>query len=444
MYPLTIKLINNPLIILIMLDIKLVRENPEIIKKDLEKRDRIDKIQELKEVQELDKRWRSSLQEVEQLKKERNIISKEISELKKKGEDASEKLELVKNIPTKIKGLEEGTQEFRKKINKILMNMPNILHDSVPTGLDDTQNVVVKEYGVKPKFDFEPKSHVDILESHDIADIERAGKISGARWYFLLGDLVLLDFALQKLGLDIMYNRGYQLVYPPFAMNRNAYEGVTDLSDFEEVMYKIEDEDLYMIATSEHPLTARFQNEVIDETNLPMKFAGISACFRKEAGSHGKDTKGIFRVHQFNKIEQIVICKQEESWDFIETQLQNAIDIFEALKIPFRVVNVCTGDMGTVAAKKYDLEAWMPVQKTYREMVSCSNCTDYQARRLNIRYRTKDGNKVAHTLNSTAIATSRAMVAIMENFQDEEGNVHVPEVLWPYMNGVKVIKAKSN
>lgn len=426
-----------------MLDIRLIRENPEIIKKDLEKRRRDDKLKELDEIIELDKIWRQSLQEVEKLKQLRNSLSKEVNNLKKSGKDATDVLNQVKEIPLKIKSCEDDVERIKTKINSMLMAMPNILHESVPVGADDSENKVEKLIGKKPVFDFTPISHVDLIENYGVADIERASKISGARWYFLLGDLAMLDFALQKYALDFMYKKGYTIVYPPFMMNKKAYEGVTDLKDFEEVMYKIEGEDLYMIATSEHPLTARFMDEVLDDKSLPQKYVGISACFRKEAGSHGKDTKGIFRVHQFNKIEQIIFCKPEESWALHEELIKNASDLFDSLGIHCRIVNVCTGDIGTVAAKKYDLEAWMPVQNTYREMVSCSNCTDYQARRLNIRYNSGDGNKQVHTLNSTAIATTRAMVAIIENFQDKEGNIHIPKVLHQYTNGVTIISPKK-
>jgi seryl-tRNA synthetase len=425
-----------------MIDIKLVRESPQIIRNDLEKRNRPDKLRELEELISLDKKWKDALSNAEELKRERNILSKEINELKKAGKDATEKLNLVKNIPAKIKVLDEDVEEYKKRINEILMGMPNILHESVPIGADDKDNKVERVFGKKPYFNFEPKSHVDIIESYGLVDLERAAKISGARWYFLTGDLAMLDFALQKYALDFMHKKGYSVVYPPIMMGKKAYEGVTDLKDFEDAIYKIEGEDLYMIATSEHPLTARFSDEVIEDKNLAMKFAGVSPCFRKEAGAHGKDTKGIFRVHQFNKIEQIIFSKPEDSWRYHEELIQNAIEIFESLGFHFRIVNVCTGDIGTVAAKKYDLEAWMPVQNAYREMVSCSNCTDYQARRLNIKYNTGDGNKYIHTLNSTALATTRVIVAIIENFQDKDGNIHIPKVLLPYMNGLEMITPK--
>ena len=423
-----------------MLDIKLIRENPEIVRKDLEKRKDTEKLKLLEKVIKLDKEWRKLKSEEDQLRKKRNELSKQISQLKKQGKDTTSLLNEVKEIPKKI---EESTQKrtnLEKEIRHILMTLPNILHESVPYGESDEDNEVVQLFGQKPEFDFTPKSHVDLLEIIDGADIERAAKISGSRFYFLKNDLLLLDLALQKYALDFLIKRGFTPVQPPFMMNRKSYEGVTDLNDFEDVMYKIENEDKYLIATSEHPLTAMFMDEIID-LEKPIKMAGISPCFRKEAGSHGKDTKGIFRVHQFTKIEQIIISKQEDSWKHHEELIKNAEDFFSSLNLHFRKVNICTGDIGTVAAKKYDLEVWMPVQNKYREVVSCSNCTTYQSRRLNLRYREGNELKYAHTLNSTCVATSRALVAILENFQDKQGNIKIPEVLQPYMDNKKIIKA---
>lgn len=423
-----------------MIDIKQVRENSEIYLKDLEKRKVPDKIKWLKDLVKLDQKWRQvkfDLQKVVHLKKE---ISMEISEMKKKEEDITLKLKRLRQIPETIEVYEAEMDKMEEKINYYLMRLPNLLHESVPQGDSEEDNEVVNLYGKKPTFDFEPKSHVDLLKELDIADIERAGKISGSRFWFLKGTLAELDLALQKYAVDFMTKRGYILIHPPFMMNREAYEGVTDLSDFENVMYKIDGEDLYLIATSEHPLTAMFYNEIMDEKQFPIKMAGISTCFRKEAGSHGKDTKGIFRGHQFNKIEQVIICKPEESWTFHEELIKNMSDFFESLNLHFRQVNICTGDIGTVAAKKYDLEVWMPVQKTYREVGSCSNCTDYQARRLKMRYKTNKDTIIPHTLNSTCVATSRALVAILENYQQKEGSIKIPNVLVPYMNGKLMIK----
>lgn len=422
-----------------MLDIKLVRENPEVIKKDLQKRDRSDLIKKLEKARELDIKWRESLQNEEDLRRRRNVLSKEISELKKQGKNAGQKLALVKGIPDKIRSAEEVTSALKAELDSILMALPNILHESVPVGADDTQNKEEKAWGKKPKPDFKIKSHVDLLEEYDLADTKKAGEVAGSRFYYLKKDLVMLDFALQKFALDILHKKGFILMSPPYMLRKEAYETMVSMEDFEEVMYKIEDEDLYLIATSEHPIGVYHINETLEAKHLPLKYAGISPCFRKEAGSHGKDTKGIFRVHHFNKIEQFVFCRPENSWKIHEELRENAEEIFKKLELPYHLVNVCTGDMGSIAAKKYDIEVWMPVQKKYREVVSCSNCTDYQARRLNVKYEEGGERKLVHTLNSTAIATSRVIVAIMENFQNKDSSFSIPRALQPYMNGIKVI-----
>jgi seryl-tRNA synthetase len=315
----------------------------------------------------------------------------------------------------------------------------------VPFGNDESGNVQVKNWGAIPKFDFEIKNHIDLGLNLDIIDIERAGKVTGSRFFYLKGAGVLLDMALMSFALEEITKKDYVPVEPPYLMRREPYEGVTALGDFEEVLYKIENEDLYLIATSEHPMAAMFMNEVLKEGDLPLKLAGISTCFRKEAGAHGKDTRGMFRTHQFNKIEQFVFCTPKESWGLHEELLSNAESLVQKLGLPYRVVNVCTGDIGTVAAKKYDIEVWMPAQNAYREVVSCSNCTDYQARRLGIRYREKEGappKGFLHTLNSTAIATGRTIVAIMENFQQEDGSIVVPEVLRKYMHDIEKISVE--
>jgi seryl-tRNA synthetase len=325
------------------------------------------------------------------------------------------------------------------------MRLPNLLHESVPTGKDENDNVQVRSWGEIPKFSFPVKDHINLGLSLDIMDIERAGKIAGARFFYLKREGVFLDMALMNFALEEMVKKGYTPIEPPFLMRREPYEGVVAISDFEDVLYKIEKEDLYLIATSEHPMAAMFMNEVLKAEDLPLKLVGVSANFRKEAGAHGKDTRGIFRTHQFNKIEQFIFCKPEDSWKMHEELIQNAEELIQKLGLPYRVVNDCTGDIGTVAAKKYDIEAWMPAQNAFREIISCSNCTDYQARRLNIKYREKEGEPpkgFVHTLNSTAIATGRTIVAILENYQQKDGSVGVPEVLRKYMGGIKKIEPK--
>jgi seryl-tRNA synthetase len=426
-----------------MLDINLIREKPQVVKKDLVKRGDKERLKWIDEIRKKDEQWRKLRQKADSLRKQRNIISLKINESKKAGKNIKELLKKAKEIPQKIEKGEEKAAGLKIEIDSRLTRLPNILDKSVPKGKDETQNKEIRKSGRIPKFNFQQKNHVELLEKLGMADFDRSGKISGNGFYFLKGDAVLLEQALLRFSLEIIRSKNYIPVYPPLMMRRKAYEGVTDLADFESMMYKIEDQDEYLIATSEHPLTAQHFNEVLEEKNLPFKYAGISPCFRKEIGTHGIDEKGVFRVHQFNKIEQIIICKPKDSWKLHEELIKNAEEIFKALGLPYRIVNICTGDIGTVAAKKYDLEAWLPHQKKYREMGSCSNCTNYQARRLKIRFRDKDGKlKLVHTLNSTAIAAGRALVAILENFQTEQGTVRIPKVLWPYMSGIKELKKK--
>jgi len=422
-----------------MLDIKLFREAPELVKKNYAKRKDPKLIKNVDELIKNDKDWRASLKKLEELKRLRNEVSQQVPKLK--GVEKQKKIDEMKKNNEAIAKQESQVEKLKNEINQLLLRLPNLLHESVPYGKDDSENVELRKWGVIKK-DYKPKSHVDILTEYDLGDTDKASEVSGARFYYLKGDLVLLDYALMRFALDKLVNKGFTAVEPPYMLRKEPYEGVTDLADFKDVMYKIEGEDLYLIATSEHPIAAMHMNEVLDKKKIPLKYAGISPCFRKEAGAHGKDTKGIFRVHTFNKVEQFVYCKPEESWKIHEELIKNAEEIFKELEIPYRVVNICTGDIGIVAAKKYDIEAWYPTQGTYREVVSCSNCTDYQARRLNIKYLNDRGEKeCVHTLNSTAIATSRVMVAIIENFQNPDGSISIPKALWPYMNK-KIIKKK--
>jgi seryl-tRNA synthetase len=428
-----------------MLDIKLIRENPEFVKNNLAKRGNPENGKMLEALIALDAEWRQNLSKLNDLRHERKMMTAEIGKLKKAGKDAGEELEKAKSLDSESTSIQAKVAEAEGKTHEYLMQLPNLLHESVPVGKDDSGNVEVRSWGVIPKFGFDVKNHIDLGLNLDIIDVERAGKVTGSRFFYLKGEGVLLDMALMSFALEEMTKKGYLPVEPPYLMRRDAYEGVTALGDFEEVLYKIEDEDLYLIATSEHPMAAMYMNEVLKEEELPLKLAGISACFRKEAGAHGKDTRGMFRTHQFNKIEQFVFCTPEESWKLHEELLRNAEELVQKLGLPYRVVNVCTGDIGTVAAKKYDIEAWMPAQNAYREVVSCSNCTDYQARRLGIRYREKEGAPTKgflHTLNSTAIATGRTIVAILENFQQEDGTIVVPEVLRKYMHDIEKISLK--
>ena len=428
-----------------MLDIKLIRENPELVRKNLKRREEPELLNMLDELIECDKLWRKHLTKLNSLRHERNRITTEIVKLKKKGEDITSMVSKAKEIDKEITSLEKLVDEYQEKIHYYLMRIPNLLHESVPTGKDEHDNVTVRTWGEIPQFDFPVKDHIDLGLTLDIMDIERASKVAGARFFYLKREGVLLDIALLNFALEEMIKKGYMPIEPPFLMRRKPYEGVTSLSDFEDSLYKIENEDLYLIATSEHPMAAMFMNEVLNADDLPIKLVGISPNFRKEAGAHGKDTRGIFRTHQFNKVEQFIFCKPEDSWKLHEELIRNAEELVKKLGLPYRVVNVCTGDLGTVPAKKYDIEVWMPAQKLYREIGSCSNCTDYQARRLNIRYREKEGappKGFVHTLNSTALATGRTMVAILENYQQKDGSVVIPKVLRKYMGGIEKIEPK--
>jgi seryl-tRNA synthetase len=428
-----------------MLDIKLIRENPQLVKANLEKRGNPENLKMLQELVDADRQWREDLTKLNELRHDRKVCTQEVATLKKAKQDAQTQVEKARGIDAQITTAEKESVALEQQIHELLLTLPNLLHETVPYGISDADNVEVKKWGKFPEFAFKPKSHIDLALDLEIVDLERAGKVAGARFFYFKGLGVLLDYALMNFAIEILHNKGYALIEPPYMMKREAYEGVTSLADFADVLYKIEGEDLYMIATSEHPMAAMYMDEVLLQDKLPLKLAGVSACFRKEAGAHGKDTRGIFRTHQFNKIEQFIFCTPEDSWKMHEELAANCEEILQKLELPYHMVNVCTGDIGTVAAKKYDFEAWMPAQGAYREVISCSNCTDYQARRLNIRYREKEGappKGVAHTLNSTAIATGRTIVAILENYQQEDGSIIVPKVLRKYMGDIEKISIK--
>ena len=424
-----------------MLDIKIIRETPDLVRHNLMQRGDDKYVKLLDDVMKSDEKWRHSITKLNQLRAKKNVLTTEISTLKKEAKDASKQILLVKETSQKIEVLEHQAERYQEKITVGLLNLPNLLHESVPYGKDDHDNVVVKMCGDPPRFDFEPKNHLDLALNLNLIDVDRAAKVAGHGFYYLKEDLARLDYAIIIYTIDFLRKRGYILIEPPYMMHKKPYTGVTDLASFGDVLYKIENEDAYLIATSEHPMAAFYMDEVLNKNDLPIKFVGISPCFRKEVGTHGKYTKGLFRVHQFNKIEQFIFCLPEDSWKFHEELETNSEDLYRSLGLAFRVVNVCTGDIGSIAAKKYDIEAWM-ADGEYREVGSNSNCTDYQARRLNIRYRDKEGQTPAgfvHTLNNTALATSRTMMAILEQYQQKDGTVHVPKALQPLMGDLKKI-----
>ncbi|MDO9540510.1 MAG: serine--tRNA ligase [Methanocalculus sp.] len=420
-----------------MLDIKFVRAEPDKIRADLKKRNDLERLFWVDELLAGDVSVRELKVEIDTLRQRRNTISRDINAERKAGRDTTALMEEAKALPEKIKALDLLKDEMEAKVRYYLMRLPNILDESVPFGKDDTENVEIKRVGTPRIFSFPVQNHGQLAVDKGWADFERAARTSGAGFSYLKGNLALLDMALQRYAIDLLMKKGFTPIIPPYMMNRSSYEGVTDLADFEDVMYKIEDADSYLIATSEHPMCAMYQDEIFEEKDLPLRLAGLSPCFRKEIGSHGIDSKGLFRVHQFHKVEQFVFCKPEDSPAIHEELLANAEELYTNLGLPYHVVLICTGDIGTVAAKKYDIEVWMPREEAYREVVSCSNCTAYQAVRLGMRMRDPSNFEQKHhihTLNSTEVATSRTIRAILENYQQEDGSVEIPVVLRPYMN----------
>jgi len=425
-------------------DIEEFRTNLDKIIKTEKKRFKDPKNAE--KVLEFDKLWRSVLQEIQDLRQKRNEVSSQINTYKKSGEEdkANSAMLQSKQIKEEIDDLEKKKAEYVERREKYRYIIGNDLHESVPIGETEESNEIVRTIGDLPKFDFKPLSHVDLIDEIDGADTKKASEVVGSRFYYLKGDMVLLNLALIRFALDKLIVKGYTPLWTPFFVKHEIMKAAAELADFEEQLYKIQDEDLFMIATSEQTLAAYHYNEIIDPNSFPLKYAGVSSCFRREAGSHGKDTLGIFRVHQFEKVEQYVFCKPDNSWNIFEELITNAEEIFKELNIPYRIVNIASGELNDNAAKKYDLEAWFPASKKYRELVSCSNCLDYQARKLKIRVGkvgSTQKKEIAHTLNSTAVATERTICCILENYQNEDGSVRIPKVLQPYMNGKKLLNS---
>ncbi|MFX1278146.1 MAG: serine--tRNA ligase [Promethearchaeota archaeon] len=426
-----------------MLDIELFRSNLEKIIESEKKRFK-DPVNAEK-VLKYDVKWREVLQKLQDLRKERNDISALIGEFRKKGEKqkAEEAIAKSKEIKTEIEVLEKDRAELFDQREKFRYMIGNILHSSVPIGKTEEDNEIIRVVGNIPKFNFNPLSHVDLISIIEGADTQKASEIVGSRFYYLKGDIVYLNLALLQFALDKLTSKGFIPMWTPFFTKYEVMKAAAELADFEESLYKIEGEDLYMIATSEQTLAAYHYDEVISPESLPLKYAGISSCFRREAGSHGKDTLGIFRVHRFEKVEQFIFCKPEDSWQYHEELLANSEEIFKELELPYRITNIASGELNDNAAKKYDLEVWFPASETYRELVSCTNCLDYQARKLKIRMGlvgSDQPKEILHTLNSTAIATSRTICCILENYQNEDHSITIPKVLQKYMNGRKIIK----
>jgi seryl-tRNA synthetase len=379
---------------------------------------------------------------MQHVKHKKNALSHSIASKKKEKANSSLEISEMKDIGNRIISLEKEMSRVESQFSLLIRCLPNIIDQSVPIGNNENDNVILQHHGKIRKLDFKPKDHVEIATSLDLVDMERAAKISGARFYFLKKELVSMNYALILFALDFLSDKGYILTQPPYMIRRSAIEGSVILEDFEQVIYKINGEDLYMIGTSEHALASMHMNEILNGKQLPIKYAGISPCFRKEAGAHGKDMKGIFRVHQFEKVEQFIYSRPEDSRKEHEKMLTITEEFYNIIGIPYRTVLLCSADLGKISAKTYDIEAWMPGQSAYREIVSCSNCTDYQARRLGIRFKdkTNEETRLVHTLNSTLVATERTMVSIMENYQTSNGEIEIPDTLRKYMGDMKKIK----
>ena len=414
-----------------MLDPKIIRDKPELIKQML--KDRAVEF-DFEKMLELNKTRKEMMIQSDELKQKRNQMSVKIGSEKKAGNDASELLREMGEISKKLDDLENLRKTVDENYHNLSFSIPNLVHDSVPKGADESFNKQVRTWGEIPKFDFEVKDHIDLGLELDIVDIERASKTAGARFYYLKDGLVKLGQSLTAFALDFVSSKNYNLIQPPYMINRQSMEGAVIADDFEDVIYKVQDEDLFLIGTSEHAIASMYYDEILEGSKIPLRYASISPCFRKEAGAHGKDQKGIFRVHQFEKIEQFIFCRPEESWEEHEKMIKNTEEFYQQLEIPYRLMLLSSGDMGKVSAKTYDIEAWMAGQNAYREIVSCSNCIDYQSRRLKIRFREKsnEDTKYIHTLNSTLVAIERTMVAILENNQTKDGHVEIPKVLQKY------------
>ena len=428
-----------------MLDIRFVRENPEVVKQNIRNKFQDNKLPLVDEVIELDKRNREIKQEVEGLRAEKNKISKMIGGLMKEGkkEEAEEAKKKVTANAQRVEVLSAEEKEVEEKIKKIMMTIPNIIDPSVPIGKDDSENVEVQRYGEPVVPDFEIPYHADIMESFDGLDLDSARKVAGNGFYYLMGDIARLHSAVISYARDFMINRGFTYCVPPFMIRSNVVTGVMSFAEMDAMMYKIEGEDLYLIGTSEHSMIGKFIDTIIPEEELPKTLTSYSPCFRKEKGAHGIEERGVYRIHQFEKQEMIVVCKPEESPMWFDKLWQNTVDLFRSMDIPVRTLECCSGDLADLKVKSVDVEAWSPRQKKYFEVGSCSNLGDAQARRLQIRVNGKDGKYLAHTLNNTVVAPPRMLIAFLENNLQADGSVKIPEALRPYMGGAEVIKPKK-
>jgi seryl-tRNA synthetase len=422
-----------------MIDIKLIRETPEIVKENIKKKFQNDKLLLVDKVIKIDEEWRKLKYDEDKLRGERNKVSKEISEAKKAGKSVNSIMKRAKEIPEEIEKIGVKKEKLEGQIKEIMMVIPNIIHESVPIGKDDSENKEIKKFG-EPKVPSYPLiNHAELAEKMEGADFDSARETSGNGFYYLTGDFALLHSAMLAFARDYMVKQGFEYVIPPFMIRRKVVEGVMSFKEMDAMMYKIEGEDLYLIGTSEHSMIGRFIDKIIPSKKMPLTMTSYSPCFRKEIGSHGIDQKGFYRLHQFEKQEMIVICEPEDSFKWYDKMLNYTVDVFRQLEIPVRTLECCSGDLADLKAKSADVEAWSPRQKKYFEVGSCSNLTDAQARRLNIRIEGKGKIYFAHTLNNTVLASPRALVAFLENHQQKDGSITIPAVLQPYMAGKKVI-----
>lgn len=422
-----------------MIDIKLIREHPELVKKNLKKKFQNEKVSLVDKVKTLDEKWRKLKYKVDGLKSERNKISKEINKVKKSKSQKEALIKKAKKIPKEIEKIELEAKKLKEEIKEIMFEIPNIIHESVPIGKDESENVEIEKIGkpVIPKYKI--FHHAELAEKLGGVDFESAREITGTGFYFLTGDLALLHSAILAFARDYMIKKEFQYVIPPFMIRSKVVDGVMSFKEKDAMMYKIQDEDLYLIGTSEHSMIGRFINKTINSKNLPITLTSYSPCFRKEIGSHGIEEKGFYRLHQFEKQEMIVICEPENSYKWYDKMLKYTIDIFRKLNVPVRVLECCSGDLADLKAKSCDIEAWSPRQKKYWEAGSLTNMEEAQARRLNIKIENKGKRYFAHTLNNTVLASPRALIAMIENNQQKNSSIKIPKVLWKYMGGKKVI-----
>jgi len=424
-----------------MIDIKLIRENPKLVKDNLKKKFQTEKIKLVDRVKKLDEDWRKLKYKEDKLRADRNKISKLINKAKKEKKNVKGLIKRAKEIPKKIIKIQEKTRKISAEIKEIMHRIPNIIHKSVPIGKDETENVELKKIGKPKKFSFKVKNHIQLGEKLGMLDFNSSAKVSGKGFYYLKGKLALLNMALINFARDYMVKQGFEYIETPLMIRKEILTEVYSNEEIKQMSYKIDGENLYLIATSEHPLIGKFIGKTIKKSELPIKQTSYSMCFRKEIGSHGIDEKGLYRTHQFNKQEMIVICEPKESYDWYNKMLKASIDIFKALEIPIRVLECCSGDLADLKAKSCDIEAWSPKLNAYYEAGSLTNMEEAQARRLGIKIEDKGKRYFAHTLNNTVIATSRSLIAIMENFQQKDGSIKVPKALWKY-TGFKEIKRK--